>query len=52
MKAPEDNPTIGLLLCKSITLNGTKGLVYKGDMALVDAEPSKNESFKEFMKKV
>ena len=32
-----------------ITLNGTKGLVYKGDMALVDAEPSKNESFKSFM---
>src|ERR1019366_9100381 len=35
-----------------ITLNGTKGLVYLGDMALVDAEPSKNESFKEFMKLV
>jgi pyruvate,orthophosphate dikinase len=32
-----------------ITLNGTKGLVYKGDMALVDAEPAKNESFKSFM---
>ena len=35
-----------------ITLNGTKGLVYKGDMALVDAEPSKNETFKAFMKLV
>jgi pyruvate,orthophosphate dikinase len=35
-----------------ITLNGTKGLVYLGDMALVDAEPSKNASFKEFMKLV
>jgi pyruvate,orthophosphate dikinase len=35
-----------------ITLNGTKGLVYLGDMALVDAEPSKNESFKSFMKLV
>jgi len=32
-----------------ITLNGTKGLAYKGDMALVDAEPAKNESFKAFM---
>ncbi len=32
-----------------ITLNGTKGLVYKGDMALVDADPDKNETFKAFM---
>ena len=35
-----------------ITLNGTKGLVYKGDMGLVDADPSKNETFKAFMKLV
>jgi len=35
-----------------IALNGTKGLVYMGDMALVDADPAKNETFKEFMKLV
>jgi pyruvate, orthophosphate dikinase len=35
-----------------IALNGTKGLVYKGDMALVDADPAKNDTFKAFMKLV
>jgi len=35
-----------------ITLNGTRGLVYLGNMPLVDADPSKNETFREFMKLV
>lgn len=35
-----------------ITLNGTKGLVYLGSLALVDADLGKNETYKDFMKLV
>lgn len=35
-----------------ISLNGTKGLVYEGSMALVDIDIEKNQSYKELMKLV
>jgi pyruvate,orthophosphate dikinase len=35
-----------------ISLNGTKGLVYEGSMALVDIDLNKNQSYKDFMKLV
>lgn len=35
-----------------ISLNGTKGLVYEGSMALVDIDIEKNASYKELMKLV
>ncbi len=35
-----------------ITLNGTKGLVYLGSLALVDADLAKNQTYKDFMKLV
>jgi len=35
-----------------ISLNGTKGLVYEGSMALVDIDIDKNQSYKELMKLV
>ncbi|NLG84091.1 MAG: pyruvate, phosphate dikinase [Firmicutes bacterium] len=35
-----------------ISLNGTKGLVYEGEMPLVDVDLEKNETYKEFMKLV
>jgi len=35
-----------------ISLNGTKGLVYEGSMALVDIDLNKNQSYKELMKLV
>jgi pyruvate,orthophosphate dikinase len=35
-----------------ISLNGTKGLVYEGSMALVDIDLDKNQSYKELMKLV
>jgi pyruvate,orthophosphate dikinase len=35
-----------------LSLNGTKGLVYEGSMALVDIDLDKNESFKSLMKLV
>ncbi len=35
-----------------ISLNGTKGLVYKGSLALVDIDIDKNNSYKELMKLV
>ena len=35
-----------------VSLNGTKGLVYEGSMALVDIDLNKNQSYKDFMKLV
>ncbi len=35
-----------------LSLNGTKGLVYEGSMALVDIDLNKNQSYKELMKLV
>jgi pyruvate,orthophosphate dikinase len=35
-----------------ISLNGTKGLVYEGSMALVDIDIDKNQSYKDLMKLV
>ncbi|MCU0334025.1 MAG: pyruvate, phosphate dikinase [Chitinophagaceae bacterium] len=35
-----------------ISLNGTKGLVYEGSMALVDIDIEKNQSYKDLMKLV
>jgi pyruvate,orthophosphate dikinase len=35
-----------------ITLNGTRGLVYEGSMALVDIDIEKNQSYKDLMKLV
>ncbi len=35
-----------------LSLNGTKGLVYEGSMALVDIDLNKNQSYKDFMKLV
>ncbi len=35
-----------------ITLNGTKGLVYEGDLPLVNIDLDKNESYKDLMKLV
>lgn len=35
-----------------LSLNGTKGLVYEGSMALVDIDLDKNQSYKELMKLV
>ncbi len=35
-----------------ISLNGTKGLVYEGSMALVDIDIEKNQAYKELMKLV
>ena len=35
-----------------LSLNGTKGLVYEGSMALVDIDLDKNKSYKELMKLV
>jgi pyruvate,orthophosphate dikinase len=35
-----------------ISLNGTKGLVYEGSMALVDIDLNKNQSYKDLMKLV
>ena len=35
-----------------ISLNGTKGLVYEGDMALVDIDIDKNQAYKDLMKLV
>ncbi len=35
-----------------ISLNGTKGLVYEGSMALVDIDIDKNQSYKDMMKLV
>jgi len=35
-----------------VSLNGTKGLVYEGSMALVDIDLNKNQSYKELMKLV
>ncbi|MDP7483918.1 MAG: pyruvate, phosphate dikinase [Candidatus Marinimicrobia bacterium] len=32
-----------------ITLNGTKGFVYKGDLPVVQTDPTKNESFRSLM---
>jgi pyruvate,orthophosphate dikinase len=32
-----------------ITLNGTKGVVYNGSLALVDADPEHNKAYKEIM---
>jgi pyruvate, orthophosphate dikinase len=35
-----------------VSLNGTKGLVYEGSLALVDIDINKNQSYKDFMKQV
>jgi pyruvate,orthophosphate dikinase len=35
-----------------VSLNGTKGLVYEGSMALVDIDLNKNQSYRDFMKLV
>ena len=35
-----------------ISLNGTKGLVYEGEMPLVDVDLEKNETYRDFMKLV
>lgn len=35
-----------------ISLNGSKGLVYEGSMALVDIDLNKNQSYRDFMKLV
>jgi len=35
-----------------ITLNGTKGVVYEGSLALMDVDVSKNESYRDLMKLV
>ena len=33
-----------------ITLNGTKGYVYKGSLALLPADPEKNKDYRELMR--
>jgi len=44
----------GKVICEGdwITLNGTKGAVYEGSLALVDADLEHNKTYKDFMKLV